>query len=377
MTGLIGALRAPPSLPRPPATVVNGCGRSAVTRINLPYLQVVTAKGQRYAYYRRDGQRLPITAADGRVVPYSDPPTAAWLAAYQRIHASFDRPRADGAAAGSLKALIEKYIASPDFAGLSAKTKTDYRRYLDLLAEQFGRLPVKTMPRAFVLELRDRYAATPRKANYLLQVLRLLLNYAVDRGWRADNPALRPKQLKTGEGHRPWEEAEIAAFRKRWPADTVERVAFELMLNTGQRGGDVIKMQRNHLRDGWLKVRQSKTNARVDIPSAADLRNVLTPWLRGHDAAVVLVTETGRPFTADHFRHTMRAAYEAAALPRDCTSHGLRYTAATRLAELGCDWETVAAVTGHETAEMARKYVEKRRKTRIAVGKVDAATSGL
>lgn len=38
------------------------------------------------------------------------------------------------------------------------------------------------------------------------------------------------------------------------------------------------------------------------------------------------------------------------------TLHGLRYTAAAELGAAGVDDEGIAAVTGHATTEMARKY---------------------
>ena len=85
------------------------------------------------------------------------------------------------------------------------------------------------------------------------------------------------------------------------------------------------------------------------------------------------VTKFGGSFKIDHFRHTMRRAYREAGLPDDCTTHGLRYTAATVLKELGCDCETIGAITGHSTAEMVRKYTEKKRRARFAISRLDEA----
>jgi integrase len=67
----------------------------------------------------------------------------------------------------------------------------------------------------------------------------------------------------------------------------------------------------------------------------------------------------------------MRPAYAAGSLPEDCHSHGLRYTAAVRLSELGCDWETISSITGHETVSMVRKYLAKRRGARLAIKRLD------
>jgi len=72
-------------------------------------------------------------------------------------------------------------------------------------------------------------------------------------------------------------------------------------------------------------------------------------------------------------RHVMRAAIRAAALPDECTLHGLRYTFATRAIELGLDWQTIESIVGHKTAEMAAKYTEKRRRARLTIVTLDAA----
>lgn len=278
---------------------------------------------------------------------------------------------------GSLGALVAAYRASPDFRReLAERTRHEYGRYLDILLEVWGTTAVRAFERRHVFALRDQFADTPRTANYLVQVMRLLFTFGVDRGWRRDNPALRPKLLRTGEGYRPWEESEITLFRAHWAPETRERVLFELMVNTGQRTADVIAMQRGHIRHGEISVRQQKTGARVWVPVSADLAATLDPWLASHTSLMLIPSErTGGQLTVSGLRQIMRDAYAAAELPRDCVNHGLRYTAAVRLSELGCDWETIATITGHETVSMVRKYLAKRRAARLAITKLDGRGS--
>lgn len=339
--------------------------------IKLDYLWATTVKGRRYVYYRRNGQNVPIDDGEGKRLAPGD---AGFIAAYDRIHASFEAPETkEKIKAGSLRHVITRYRGSQEFRQLAPKTRKDYGRYLDLLSTDYGHLPVATMPRAFVFELRDKFEDTPRTANYIVAVLRLVMTYAVDRGYRDENPVSRPKRLRTGDGHRPWEEFEIHAFRDHWAPDTLQRVAFELLLNTGQRGGDVAAMRRQQrLRGGWIKVRQEKTNALVEIPESRDLADVLGPWLETHEHVMILTNPSGGPVLKDYLRHMMRDAYRAVGL-HDVTTHGLRYTAARILRELECDWETIQDVTGHKTAEQARQYAEKRRRTRIAITRLDEA----
>ena len=171
-----------------------------VVRVKLPYLWVQDVKGRPYAYYRRDGQRIRIPGEMG---------SPAFLAEYQRVHATFDRPDRERPAAGTFAALVIEYRSSPDFTGLADRSRRDYGRILDRLAERYGKLPVATMPRALVFKLRDEMAATPRMANYTIAVLRRLLSFAVDHGYRPDNPALRPRLLRTDGGHRPWTDGHL------------------------------------------------------------------------------------------------------------------------------------------------------------------------
>lgn len=342
--------------------------------IALPGINVIRhrlADGTRktYYYHRATGTKLP-----------DDPTSVEFHQAVDDLNKTV--PPTSAAPTGSLAALIAQYRASPEFKQLSKSSQKDYRRYLALLEtpERWGHLPVRGIRRHNVIELRDEFAATPRTANYIVAVLRLLMIYAMDRDWIDVNPAASIKRLKTGEGHRPAEEHEIAAFRACWAADTVERVAFELLLNTGQRGGDVIAMVRTHYRDGVLSVVQQKirrrvgtARARVEVPASDDLKAVLEPWLETHTHLSILV-RNGAPLKGDHFRHIMREAYTASGLLADFTTHGLRYAAATRLFELGVDWGTIGEIVGHQTMQMVGKYTEKRRRARLAVDKLNRAT---
>jgi integrase len=345
-----------------------------LVKLDMRYLY--GPKKHRYWYYRRNGRFIPITSPEGRRLQQDE---AGFLGAYARIHASFGVESVEDTAIGTLAHLIDVYRASPEFKRRKPKTQKDYGRYLDLLKAQHGHRSIAKLPREAVFRLRDEFQATPRTANYLVSVLRLVLSYAEDRKltfhlpphW--SNPARRPKKLETGEGHRPWEEVEIAAFRKRWPSTTLQRVLFEAFLNTGQRGGDIAPMIRQQYFRGEIAVAQQKTKKRVWIPASRDLHDALDPWLEQHEHVVLFPTPSGRPLKEDNMRHLMRDAMRYAALPDECTLHGLRYTFATRAIELGLDWQTIESIVGHKTAEMAFKYTQQRRLARLAIVTLDAA----
>jgi len=68
-----------------------------------------------------------------------------------------------------------------------------------------------------------------------------------------------------------------------------------------------------------------------------------------------VVTVTGKPFEASNFGKSIKRALKAAGL-NDLSTHGLRYTAAAKLAELGLSTKLIASITGHRSSAMIEKY---------------------
>lgn len=77
-----------------------------------------------------------------------------------------------------------------------------------------------------------------------------------------------------------------------------------------------------------------------------------------------LITKYGKPFTSNGFGNKFRDWCNDAGLPQ-CSAHGLRKAAASRLAELGCTEQEIMSITGHRTSkEIARYTKAARQKTR-------------
>ncbi len=344
--------------------------------VDLPYLWTPTIKGNPYAYYRRFGrrERLPAIAAPD------------FLMAYQRAHAAAEAEAAavqpvagHKPAPGSLAALIAAYRASDAWRQLAPASRTDYDKALTPLDERYGHLPVATMPRAFVFKLRDEYATkdgkpTPRRANRLVNVLRLLLTWGVDRGWRKDNPALRPGRLKTGPGYATWKIADVAAFLGCEAIGEPLKRALLLGLCTGQRKGDCLAMTKAARGGGAIEVVQAKTGARLWLPEHGDLTRALDAAPQTN-SLTLLTRADGKPWRVDHFNHVFADAVRAAGLS-GLSFHGLRKTAAARLAEVGASANEIAAVTGHRTLGEVTRYTaaaDQRRRAAAAMKKLAAS----
>ena len=80
---------------------------------------------------------------------------------------------------GSLALLIKLYKSSPEFTTKAASTRRQYDLFLTELSDKFGDLPVASMPRAWIIQMRDLRADKPRTANYMLSIISLLMTYAL------------------------------------------------------------------------------------------------------------------------------------------------------------------------------------------------------
>ena len=349
-----------------------------MAQLEVPYLWAAKGRGGRlYWFYRRNKQRVPITSLEGERLAQGQ---QGFMEAWERIHASFEVKGKPLLIPGTLGHLIDGYRASSDYLDHKPATRKHYDWYLDPLKKQHGDRSVAKITREVVLKLRDDLKDTPSQANARLKVLSILMNFAYDRpatyripnGWRI--PTRRIKRLKEGDGHRPWEEHEIKQFRECWRIGTCERTVFETYLNTGQRGGDIASMKREHRHKGEIYVSQEKTGARVSIPETRDLAVALVPWLASHDKEAFFPSrQGGGAIGKGRLWAILHDACGAAKLPADCKPHGLRYTFATRAIEAGVDHQTIESIVGHETLKMAKKYTAKRRKARLTVVRVDAA----
>lgn len=188
------------------------------------------------------------------------------------------------------------------------------------------------MTREHMRRILAKRADTPGAANSVLQKLKVLVHFAIDNGWRKDDPTLRIKKFAKGEFH-TWTEDEIAQFERIWPIGTTERLEFALLLYTGQRRSDVVTMSWTDVKDGMICVVPLKTKrtsgVKLWIPIQPALQQVLDAAKRSD--GTILRTIFGAPFTSNGFGSGFMAVkIDKAGLPKRCVTHGLRKAAARR-----------------------------------------------
>ncbi len=282
-----------------------------------------------------------------------------------------------GAAAGTLAWLTARYRESPAWRGLSMATRRQREAILRRVLAQSGDVAARTIRRADIIATRDATGTPRNAARHLVVTLRGLFGWAVEAGHLAANPCegVAAPQARTS-GYHTWTDAEIAAYEARWPAGTRQRVALHVLLYTGLRRADAVRIGRQHVRDGLLSIRPQKTagstGAMVTLPILAPLAETLAAGPTGDLAFIA--GEHGRPLTPESFGNAFRDWCKAAGVPG--SAHGLRKAGARRAAEAGATLNELNALFGWEGERMALSYTRAADRVRLgkaAAGKLAAA----
>lgn len=267
---------------------------------------------------------------------------------------------------GTLRWAVDRYRASSTWAALKSSTRRQRELIFAQIIETAGEEMLAAITTEHIVAGRERRAAVVHGANNYVKTLRALFAWATDDAKLLKlNPAAPVKLLRgpnAAEGFHTWTTEELARFEKRWPIGTRERLAFDLLLYTGLRRGDAVRLGRQHVRDGLITIRMEKTGEEVVLPLLPILAESIEATQTGDLA--YLVGERGQPWTKESFGNWFKTACVAAKCPG--TAHGLRKAGATRAAENGATEKQLMALFGWTSGRMATHYTRKASQKRLA-----------
>jgi integrase len=331
-----------------------------VTRRNqLPphvYRQI-TRHGRAVYYFRRKrhGCRL-------RLPDYGTPEFhAAYLAALNSEPPATKDKRAQH---GSLEWLIRQYRETTAYLALSPATRKQRDNIFKHVIDNAGHVAIGAVTRRKIIDGREDRASTPAQARNFLDAMRGLFRWALESEHVSDDPTLgvkNPKRPKGG-GFAPWTEAELVTYEARWPAGTKERVWLHVLLYTGLRRGDAVKIGRQHVRDGIATLRTEKTGTELNLRILPPLAETLAIGPTG-DLSFIC-GESRKPLTKESFGNMFRAACNAAGVRK--SAHGLRKIAAGRAADAGATTKELEAWFGWNGGAMAELYTKQADRKRLA-----------
>lgn len=144
----------------------------------------------------------------------------------------------------------------------------------------------------------DKHRMAQKFGSTMVQVFR----HAAGMGWTSINPAreLPRVTVKVKRSRLTWDDYQ-RIYAEAQKMEPWVCIAMDLALVTLQRRGDVSRMRRDHIKDGYLHVEQEKTGAKIRIPlglklnvlgmSLDDIRRrvsnsgIATRWLTHHASA--------------------------------------------------------------------------------------------
>lgn len=281
----------------------------------------------------------------------------------------------------TLRWLVKRYVKSAEFQRLSESTQRVRELILEHVIEEasspgsavlFGECPLTRMSPKLVRVLRDRKAKFPHAANNRVKIVRRMFRWGVENELLESNPAVDVAALHApSTGHHTWIEEEIALFEARWPIGSKERLAFALLRYLGIRRSDVVRLGRQHLRDGVLRFTTKKGARRnavsLELPMPVQLCAIIEQSTTGDLA--FLVTDHGLAFTAAGFGGWFRERCDDAELPH-CSAHGLRKAAATALADAGATPHQLMAWFGWKSIKEAERYTRAANQKKLAASVV-------
>ncbi len=318
--------------------------------------EYVDRHGRARVYLRRPGQKQIALPAP----LYSHEFWTAYHAAMAN-----EPPKVSTLRAGSVAAAILGYYGSAEFKGLAPSTKATYRGILDRFRARHGDGPIAGLQTKHVNMIIDGVADTPSAASNLRKRLSAVMEYAVSVGMRSDNPVKAAKvvKLKT-DGHRTWTEEDIAAFRVGWPTGTPQRLAMEVLLYTGLRRSDAVRLGWQHVTDGAFAIKAKKTGTELHIPVHGELAHYLRHCPK--DGPAFIQTGNGAARSEKAFSAYISEAAAKAGLPARSSPHGLRKAACRRLAEAGCSAMEIMSITGHTDIGEVERYCREAAKKGLA-----------
>jgi integrase len=317
------------------------------------HLEIDFRGNPRWKYREGKGPRIPMRDEGGK---WLVPGTRAFREKYDACRYGKAAPAAIEAViapapgmlphsnAASLAWLAEQYLLKAAFK--KAATKKQHRTVLDRFVKKNGGLPYKKFTKKDVLDIQQEVASgqhegatgeAPAMANRIVGVLRSLYDWAIayPQQLLEDNPCDGVKRIEyDDETAHVWTEEEMARFEAYWPLGSRERLAYALMVCTGQASCDVVLMGKQHIKKGKIDGKRLKTGNAFSVPLSPELKEAIA----AADKAKVtgdltfIVQANGKAYKEGSFGQWFRAACDEAQTP-DCTCHGLRHVASNRVLE--------------------------------------------
>ncbi|CAK01379.1 tyrosine-type recombinase/integrase [Bartonella tribocorum] len=277
------------------------------------------------------------------------------------------KPKTGKLIEGSFAWLLKQYFNSSDWYCLAKATKRQKELILMKVCDSIGNIPYQAIEKKHIVAGVERRKETPAMARNFLKALNGLFNWAIDQGLLESNPTVGVKRpaLNNKDGFAVWTEDDVEKYYQRWSHGTHERVWIDVLLYTGLRRGDAVRIGWKNVKDNiiHLKTEKSKYQTDVFLPILPELAETLKIGPIGNETFIC--SKTNQKFIKESFGNAFRDACNAAGIKK--SAHGLRKLAATRAANSGATVSQLKAIFGWTEDQMASLYTKSADRKRLAL----------
>lgn len=276
---------------------------------------------------------------------------------------------------GTIGAAIRAFLASDDFKTRATSTRERWRSFAEEFEGFFATAKLADLEPRHIRRYLSKF--DPHPANNRLKLWRAMGRWWVDDGLLDTDPArdVRKRATAQTDGHTPWTANDAARFRAHWPIGTQQRLAFEILLQTGASIGDAVTLGPGNMRGPWLSYRRTKSRTICTVPLLiappppyyppnAHLRACIEAAPRH---MTWLSTARGASRSPKAAGQWFSNAAKAAGIEGK-TAHGVRKYLATYMAEHGATEAQRMAILGHDTTAQTREYSKTADARRIICG---------
>lgn len=201
----------------------------------------------------------------------------------------------------------------------------------------------------------------PSTVNRALTSLRVFFAWAAAERLIPDSPPEGIRPVAAVETAPRWlSRQEQAALMRavRAGGSTRDEVIITLLLHTGIRVGELVKLERSDIeiseRSGKLTVRAGKGNKYREVPLNRTARKVLAGWLEQNPSGPLFPNRYGGA-VSERAVHALVSEY-AYRVKIKASPHALRHTFCKNLVDAGVPLDRVAAIAGHSKLDITRRY---------------------
>jgi integrase len=280
-----------------------------------------------------------------------------------------EESRAAAASRHTVEELIEVYVRRRVTGRL--RTAADIQRRLHRALAPILKRHADDIRRREIRELLDAAAdqGIEREAEKRRQTVGAMFRWALSQDMVETDPTAGLKAYDPGTPRDRVLTVEEIQILWKWldsealPSDPADILKLQLL--TGARCGEISGLCVSEIdRDEWtwtLPAGRSKNKRPRVTPLIGVARQIIEARLSADHSGPLFTAETGTVLTAAHIGHYLLARRDKLPINK-FTTHDLRRTVATMLAEMGIALDVVAAVIGHdaggkETRTLVRHYV--------------------